>query len=180
MSSSADATPLDWSAFHSRPVDKPIELVSPASELGAALQRCRRDLTAERVAAADAAATARAEAAEQAALVFRLSAVLRQHNQAMVDAGLKVASRTLRVLRDQMLSALDRAGLTVVDPVGRPYDDVATAVDVAGWRHGPDFHDEVVAETVEPIIRHGAEVVRLGRVIMGAPTLGQSSDEEGS
>ncbi|GAA3438623.1 hypothetical protein [Kutzneria kofuensis] len=180
MSSSADAVGLDWSAFHPRPVGKPVELQSPASELGAALQRCRRDLTAERAASAEAAASARAEAAEQAALVFRLSAVLQEHDQAMVDAGLKRTSRTLRVVCDQMLSALDRAGLTVVDPVGQPFRDVAAAVEVVGWRHGPDFHDEVVAETVEPIIRHGAEVVRLGRVVMGEPAQGHSSDEEGA
>lgn len=169
MSSSADAMPLDWSAFGRRPVGEPVELVSPSSELGAALQRCRRDLTAERAAAAEAAATTRADVAELAVLVFRFSAVLNHHDQAIADAGLKSAGRTLRVLRDQMLSALGHAGLTVVDPVGLPYDAVAAAVEVAGWRHGPDFPGEVVAETVEPIIGHGAEVVRLGRVIMGAP-----------
>jgi molecular chaperone GrpE (heat shock protein) len=146
--------------------------------MGAALQRCHRDLTAERAASTEAAATAQAEAAEQAALVFRLSVVLQEHDQAMVDAGLKRTNQTLRVVCGQMLSALDGTGLTVVDPVGQPFDDVAEAVEVVGWRHGPEFHDEVVAETVEPIVRHGAEVVRLGRVVMGAPAQGRSSGEE--
>ncbi|MFF3573719.1 hypothetical protein ACFYXQ_38775 [Nocardia jiangxiensis] len=180
MSSSADAKGPSWSAFRPRPVHKPVELHSPASELGAALQRCRRDLNAERAASAEAAATARAEAAEQAALVFRLSTVLRENDQAMLDAGLKRTGRILRVVCDQMLSALDRAGLTVQDPAGQPYRDVADAVEVAGWRHASDFHDEVVAETIEPIIRHGDEVVRLGRVVMGAPAPEHSSDEEGA
>lgn len=178
MSSSADPTPLDWTVFRLRPVGAPVELHSPASELGAALQRSRRDLVAERAAAVEAAVSARADAAEQAALVFRLSAVLDEHDPAMVDAGLNRTSRTLRVVRDQMLAALDRTGLTVQDPAGQPYHDVADAVEVVAWRHAPEFHDEVVAETVEPIVRHGAEVVRLGRVIVGAPP--RTSDEEGA
>jgi hypothetical protein len=180
MSSSADGTPLDWSAFQPRPVGSPVELRSPASELGAALQRGRRELTAARAAADDAVATARADAAEQAVLVFRLSVVLQRHDQAIADAGLAVAGRTLRVLRDQMLAALERTGLTVVDPAGQPYREVADAVDVAGWRHGPEFTDEVVAETLDPIVRHDSGTIRLGRVIMGAPAPTRDSDQGGA
>jgi hypothetical protein len=180
MSSSAE-TPapveLGWSAFDDRPVPAPVELLSPASELAAALQRCRRDLDAERAAAAEALAGAHAAAAEQAVLVFTLSAALRRHDQALADAGLAVPRRTFRVLRDQMMAALDRGGLTVLDPTGRPFDEVGDLVRVTGWRHGLEYDGEVVAETIEPIVRYGAEVVHPGLVIMGAPDPREGADE---
>jgi len=158
-------------------VPAPVELLSPASELAAALQRCRRDLEAERSAARESADRAHGASAEQAVLVFHLSSALARHDAALADAGLQVVRRTLRVLRDQLLVALGQDGLTVVDPVGRPYDEVADDVRVAGWRHGPEYPGEVVAETIEPIIHCGAEVVRPGRVIMGAPDQAATGEE---
>ncbi|QUQ67112.1 nucleotide exchange factor GrpE [Kutzneria sp. CA-103260] len=180
MSSSADSLPppfpLDWSSFQERPVAAPVELLSPAAELAAALQRCRRELTAERAAAADAAAKARADAAEQAVLVHQLAAALDRHDQALADAGLERARKTLRIVHKQMLTALEDSGLSVVDPLGRPFREIADSVEVLAWRHGDEFDGEVVAETLKPIIRHGAEVIRQGEVIMGAPA--PDSDEE--
>jgi hypothetical protein len=49
------------------------------------------------------------------------------------------------------------------------FDEVSEFVHVAGWRHHQDFTAEVVANVLEPIVRYGETVVRLGRVEMGAP-----------
>jgi len=167
MSSSDDA--FGWSAFRERPVPAPIELRSPALELAAALQRGARSLAAERAATRDAQADAHDADAELAVLVFHLSVVLGRHEAAIAEAGLSDAHHELCIVRNQMLGVMERTGVRVVDPLGRSFDEVGDAVQVVGWRHGSDFPDEVVAETIEPIVRHGVEVIRQGRVIMGAP-----------
>jgi molecular chaperone GrpE (heat shock protein) len=176
MSSSDDV--LGWQAFREREVPAPVDLLSPASELSAALQRCWHDLDAERATGAEAGAEACAAAAEQAVLVFRLSAVLDRNEGAMTEAGLGDVHRQLRIVRDQLLDGLRRNDLHVIDPIGQPFDEVADEVRVAGWRHGQEFAGEVVAETIEPIIKHGGDPVRLGRVIMGAPATGSAPGKE--
>lgn len=167
MSSSDEV--FGWPAFRERSGPAPVELLSPAVELGAALQRCWQELEIERGRTRDVASEADAAAAEHAVLVFHLSTVLRRNEEALTEAGLDGVHRQLRIVRDQMLEALKLTDLDVVDPVGLPFDEVAHAVRVDAWRYGPDFSGQVVAETIEPIIRHGVETVRPGRVIMGAP-----------
>jgi molecular chaperone GrpE (heat shock protein) len=95
--------------------------------------------------------------------------VVARTEEALVAAGSKRAHQQLRIVRDRMLAALEDAGLEVVDPEGRPFDDVVDLVDVIGWRHGPQFPAQVVAETIEPIVLHDNALVRTGRVIMGGP-----------
>jgi hypothetical protein len=79
------------------------------------------------------------------------------------------------VLKDQMLDALRASGLEVDVPLGEAFERVADAVHVDGWRHESRFNAEVVAEVSEPIVRAGGVLVRLGRVVMGAPTEQASS-----
>jgi molecular chaperone GrpE (heat shock protein) len=176
MSCSDDV--LGWSAFRERAVPAPIELRSPASELSAALQRGARSLAAERAATRDAQADANDADAELAVLVFHLSTVLNRHEDAVAEAGLNDVHRELCIVRNQMLAALKHTDVLVVDPLGRPFDEVGDAVQVVGWRHGNDFPDEVVAETIEPIVHHGADVIRPGRVIMGAPATNSGPGKE--
>jgi hypothetical protein len=166
MSSSDD---LSWAAFRERPEPPPGELLSPASEVAALLQRYRNDLDANRATDQAALADAHAAAADQAVLVFHLAAVLRRDEAAFADAGLTRVHRRLNALRNQMAQAIERTGLAVVDPTGQAFDEVADLVHVIGWRHGPEFAGEVVAETIEPIVRHERELVRPGRVVMGSP-----------
>lgn len=160
---------LTWAAFRERPEPPPGELLSPASEVAALLQRYRNDLAGQKAADRTALADAHSAAADQAALVFHLAAVLAQHQDAFAAAGLTRVHRQLNALRHQMAQATGRTGLRVVDPTGQAFDEVADLVQVIGWRHGPEFAGEVVAETVEPIVCHETELVRPGRVVMGAP-----------
>lgn len=175
--SSSDET-FGWSAIRERPVPAPAELLSPSAELSAALQQCWRQLDDERARTREVAAEADAAAAEHAVLVHRLDTVLAGNEDALTAAGLGGVHRQLRILRNQMLAALKQTGLEIVDPVGRPFDEVADAVRVLSRRNSADFSSEVVAETIEPIIRHGVETVRPGRVIVGAPAAGCGPGEE--
>lgn len=184
MSSSADsADSLDqpepefdpsWSAFTERPAGPdPVELLSPAQELAAAVQEGQKDLRAARTEGTDRVDRMLAIVADQAALVFRLGVVLADSEDKLREAGLGRIRTQLSIVRRQMAEALDGAGLDVVDPVGTSFDDAQAQVEVVDWRHGAEFTDEVVAETIEPIVRHDGVVVRHGRVIMGAPINGE-------
>lgn len=166
MSSSGEPT---WEAFRERPEPPAGELLSPASEVAALLQRYQHDLADQRAADQAALADAHSAAADQAVLVFHLAAVLGRDETAFADAGLTRVHRRLNALRNQMSQAIERTGLRVVDPTGQAFDEVADLVHVIGWRHGPEFAGEVVAETIEPIVRHETELVRPGRVVMGSP-----------
>jgi hypothetical protein len=176
MSSSDDS--FGWSAFRERAVPAPIDLRSPALELSAALQRSARSLAAERAATRDAQADASDVDAELAVLVFHLSTVLDRYEDAVNGEGSSDLHHRLCIVRNQMLAALSRTDVRVVDPLDRPFGEVSDAVQVVGWRHGDDFPDEVVAETIEPIVRRGVDVLRQGRVIMGAPTQDSSFGKE--
>lgn len=176
MSSSADdsAVDLSWSAFTERPAGPdPVELLSPAQELAAALQEGQKTLRATRDEGAAAVEKVLAIVADQAALVFRLGVVLAESEDKLRDAGLGRIRTQLSIVRRQMAEALDGAGLDVVDPLGAPFDATQAHVEVLDWRHGAEFTDEVVAETIEPIVRHDGVVIRNGRVIMGAPLNGE-------
>ena len=179
MSSSADspaepAVELGWSAFTERPAGPdPVPLLSPAQELAAALQEGQKALRTAREDGAAALDRVLAIVADQAALVFRLGVVLAESEDKLREAGLGRIRTQLSIVRRQMAEALDGAGLDVVDPVGTPFDEAQEHVEVVGWRHGAEFTDQVVAETIEPIVRHDGVVVRSGRVIMGAPPNGE-------
>jgi hypothetical protein len=152
-----------------RPEPLPGELLSPASEMAALLQRYQNDLAERRAADQAALADAHSAAADQAVLVFHLAAVLGRDETVFAGAGLTRVHRQLNALRNQMAQAIERSGLRVVDPTGQAFDEVADLVHVIGWRHGPEFAGEVVAETIEPIVCHETELVRPGRVVMGSP-----------
>jgi hypothetical protein len=181
MSSSAEAPEADepefepsWSAFTERPAGPdPVELLSPAQELAAALQESQKTLRATRDEGAAAVEKVLTIVAEQAALVFRLGVVLAESEDKLREAGLGRIRTQLSIVRRQMAEALDGAGLDVVDPVGTSFDEAQAHVEVVDWRHAAEFTDEVVAETIEPIVSYDGVVVRDGRVIMGAPLNGE-------
>jgi molecular chaperone GrpE (heat shock protein) len=79
------------------------------------------------------------------------------------------AHRSLRILKDKMLSALSSHEIDIDIPLGKPYDEVAEVVTIEGWRHSDDYPSEVVVEVMEPIVRHKGTLLHSGRVIMGAP-----------
>ena len=159
----------DWSAFGEREAPLDTELLSPAAELAAVLQVYRADLATVRAEVQQARLAGAAALAQQAVFVVQLAVALESYQAALAEASLSKVHRHLRIVKDQMLDALRGAGLEIVPLVGRSFDEIADLVDVQGWRHRPEFTSEVVAEELEPLVKYRGEVVRLGRVVMGAP-----------
>ncbi|MBO0913163.1 hypothetical protein [Streptomyces laculatispora] len=143
--------------------------VSPGREMAAVLQRYWADLQSESNRAEKEAAATRKVLTELAVHVARLDGLLREAAGPLEAMGAKALGRRLHVARKQVLEPLHAMDITTQDPTGKPYESVADVVDIAGWRYGPEFTAEVVAETVEPIVLDRGTVVRLGQVIMGAP-----------
>jgi molecular chaperone GrpE (heat shock protein) len=164
----ADKFP-DWDYFSERPDALGEDLLSPAAEMAATVQLFRADLETAGQRLIEARGEGLKALAEQAVLVAQLTAALELYEPDFTQAALKKPYRHLRVLKDQMLDELRRAGLTVVDPLGQPFDEVAALVQVIGWRHHERYNAEVVAEVMESIVTCEGELVRPGRVIMGAP-----------
>lgn len=167
MSSSDE--PLDWGAFAERPVPVEEDVLSPASELAALLQLHRADLDAAQEEGRQSRADGLARLARQAVLVFQLESALSRYKDQLEGASFGGVHRHLRVLKDQMRDALREAEIEIIDPTGRPFDDVVDKVEVEGWRHGPQFEAEVVAQVAEPLVMHDGALLRPGRVVMGAP-----------
>lgn len=165
----------DWDGFEERPLpDGPggparPDPVSPGREMAAVLQRYWTDVQDERNRAEKESAATRKILTELAVHVARLDALLREAAGPLEEAGAKALGRRLHVARRQVLEPLHAMDITTQDPTGRPYESVADVVDIVGWRYGPEFTAEVVAETVEPVVLDRGTVVRLGQVIMGAP-----------
>ena len=173
---SSDKFP-DWSLFKEREVPFEVELLSPASEVAALLQRYRTDVDAAEQNVEGVRNEGLAGLAQQAVFVIQLAAALDRYESDLKQASLTRVHRHLRVLKDQMLDALSSAGLEVVIPIGKPFDEVADSVHVEGWRHHEDFSSEVVAEVLEPIVKYRGALVRLGRVVMGAPPQNEATKD---
>ncbi|MCX5560920.1 hypothetical protein [Streptomyces sp. NBC_00038] len=169
------ATVSDWDGFEERPLPAGLggpeqpDPVSPGREMAALLQRYWADLQSESNRVQKESAAARKILTELAVHVARLDGLLREAADPLEAAGAKTLGRRLHVARKQVLEPLHAMDITTQDPTGKPYESVADVVDIAGWRYGPEFTAEVVAETVEPIVLDRGTVVRLGQVIMGAP-----------
>ena len=178
MSSSDE--PYGWQAFVERGGPVEVEILSPASEMAALLQRYRADVDEACRNTAEARHQGLLALAEQAVFVFQLERALERYQAGFEEASQVKAFRHLRVLKDQMLDALSASGLGVEDPLGQSFDAIADAVHVEGWRHCSDFASEEVAETLEPVITHRTThtTLRLGRVIMGAPQQSAPSPPE--
>ncbi|MYW68223.1 hypothetical protein GTY65_29715 [Streptomyces sp. SID8379] len=161
---------LDWAEFAERPLPEGgDEAVSPQAELAGVLQRRHEDLSAARGEAAQAASGARDTVFELASLVGRLEQLIADSEQPLADSGQARLHRRLRILKEQMLQTLRDDAVEVRDPLGLPADEVADWVDPVGWRYGPQFTAETVAQTDEPAVFHRGAVVRLARVFMGSP-----------
>lgn len=174
--SSSDKFP-DWSVFPEREVPFDVELLSPALEMAAVLQRYRSDLDAAQQKVETVHRNGLLQLAQQAVFVIQLAAALDRYRADLKQASLDKVHKHLRVLKDQMLDALKQAGLEIDIPTGKSFDEVADLVDVEGWRHHEDFSSEVVAEMLEPIVTHRGKLIRPGRVVMGAPLQEKSTEQ---
>ena len=166
----------DWSLFVEREVSVQGELLSPSAELSSIIQWARSEVDAAGRKGAEARAEALGALAQQAVFVAQLAGALEAYEREFPAR----AHRHLRVLKDQMLAALGQAGIEIVDPSGKPFDEVSKSVDVIGWRQHEQYPTELVAEVIEPIVTAEGAVVRRGRVIMGAPPAGAGDPEPGA
>ncbi|WP_242909477.1 hypothetical protein [Actinomadura terrae] len=164
-----DGLPYGWDVFADRPAPPDPVLVSPAAEMGAALQLHRSALNAERK-------RARAEldqtldvAYDLVTLLAQWDAALTRSRDALTDAGLGRVHQQFRLLKDDALEILRRGGVTYEDPADRPLAEVEDRVEVKGWKYSADYTTEVVARTIDPIVLRDGAVVRPGLVQMGAP-----------
>ncbi|MDT0447080.1 hypothetical protein [Streptomyces johnsoniae] len=178
MSSSAEESgahePLDWDDFAERPAPREAAGrdggdLPPDRELAAVLQRFWSDVAEERNKAHAEAAGTREAAVELAIHVARLESLLAEAVEPLEAAGKRNLGRRLAVVCKQMQTQLAQIGVEATDPTGEPFDAVADEVDVLRWRHGAQYPAEVVAETLEPVVRDRGVVVRLAQVVMGAP-----------
>jgi hypothetical protein len=176
--SSLDSSPdfPDWKAFRKREeVFLDTELLTPAAEMASIMGRYQ----AARLQAQQVAEEERQQLldllARQAVLVTHFGFMLERYELAFSQqqplgvSTLSKAYRSLRIVKAQMLDALQSKGLEIEVPIGKSYDQVDEVVNIEGWRHHKDYTSELVVEVIEPIVRYKGGLIQRGRVLMGAP-----------
>lgn len=159
----------NWNLFTERPVPGEIDLLSPTSEVAALLQDFRASLEAERKQADEIQQQSIAALAQQAVLAVSFALTLERHRQKLEESSLLKVYRSLTIVKDQQLAAFQKAGLEILIPQGKRFDEIANYVDVIAWRHHEDFSEEIIAEVLEPAVFYQGRLVHTGIVIMGAP-----------
>lgn len=158
----------DWSIFQPRDAEE-VVLISPAQEVISLLQKNDARIKESDSESQNTIQGYKKALADQAVLIFQLGGIIERYEQDLLEASLKRIHLHFRVLKDQMFDALDAAGLSVEDPIGKSFDEIAEFVTIDGWRTSEKDTEENVVEVIEPIVRSGNEVIRPGRVIMGSP-----------
>ncbi len=165
-----------WDDFSEREVPlHSTELLSPASEVMSVLQHYHADLAQARQDIERTRNEYLAALAQQAIFVSQFETRLHDIEVILVQASLERVYRTLRIMKDQMRSALHDIGIDIENPLDKPYDQVKDWVEVEGWSHREELKAEVVVEVLKPIITYRGTLLRLGQVIMGAPLLDNES-----
>lgn len=164
-----DKAALHWDAFEERNVPVEVELVSPAAEAAALLQRVASVVLNAQQGIEEAKNADLQALARQAVLIVQFASALELHKAEFERQSLQKCYRHFRILKDQMLEAIEKAGLQVVIPLGEGFDSIADDVHVIGWRHDTAFESEQVIEVIEPVVRHNERLIHMGRVVMGAP-----------
>lgn len=159
----------DWSLFTERDVPEEVHLLSPISEMVATLQLCQKNFDKMQKTIENVRYEGFMALAQQAIFVVQLEFVLERSKQKLEQANLSKVYRSLRINKEQMLDALQEAGLKIIIPQGKEFDEIADFVQVVGWKHHADFTKEVVAEVLEPIVFYKNQLLRQGIVVMGAP-----------
>lgn len=102
--------------------------------------------------------------------LHKLREFVRFSGPEMVSAGLADDVKLLRAITDRFSLAFERAGVEIIDPIGRPYTEVAELVDLVHVEPTEDPAHLVVITTVQAGLRlAGGELVRRATVALGAP-----------
>jgi len=75
-----------------------------------------------------------------------------------------------------IIEALQGMGVEIVDPVGKTYDS-GMALRVINFEEMPGINREQVKETIKPSILWNKQIVQIGEVIVGTPSLNNKSQE---
>jgi hypothetical protein len=174
--SDADLHQPTWEEFEERPVAE-LELRSPAAELAEVLQRSRANLEAAARAGAESRAQGLRALAEQAVLAVELENVLDRHPAWEVATSLYAA---LRGVKERMLLHIATMGLEVVRLRGASASNVRDIIEVESWRYDDAYASEVVVDELEVAVRLDGTLVRMGRVVIGAPCNAPSREGGGA
>jgi len=75
----------------------------------------------------------------------------------------------MRIVQGEIADSLDEAGIEIVDPMGKTFDEVIETVSVVAWRQQAGAAGETVCQVLEPVIKHRGAIVRQGKVVMLQP-----------
>lgn len=101
--------------------------------------------------------------------LHKLREFVRFSGPELAAAGLVGEVDLLRAIADRFSAALDRAGVEIIDPVGRPYPEVCELVDVVHVESAENPERLVVTGTVQAgLLLAGGELLRRARVQLGA------------
>ena len=166
----------DWSQFKERAVtNTDVNFVSMAAQMAALINERGNAVREGQRAVEDERKRWLEALAKQATLVVQLTIVLDRYEATIAQhtqeprTQLQRSYRSLRIVKDQMLDALRSAGLEVVIPLRKSFDELGETVRVENWIHHERFTAEVVAEVKEPVVYFEGTLVQQGRVVMGAP-----------
>lgn len=160
---------FSWDIFSEREVPEEVQMLSPVSEIVAILQLCQSNSDQAQKSFENTLNDNLAVLSKQAIFVAQFALSLEKHRPKFEQASLNKVYRSLRIIKDQMLSALQEFGLEIIIPQGMRFDEVADSVRVIGWKHEETFTEETVVEVLEPIIRYNNRLLHQGLVVMGAP-----------
>ncbi|MGH3717777.1 MAG: hypothetical protein ACRDRI_02860 [Pseudonocardiaceae bacterium] len=102
--------------------------------------------------------------------LHKLREFVRFSGPRMVSADLAQDVELLCAITDRFSLAFERAGVDIIDPIGRPYTEVAELVDLVHVEPTEDLTRLVVTTTVQAGLRLAdGELVRRATVQLGAP-----------
>ncbi|MCD6486969.1 MAG: nucleotide exchange factor GrpE [Syntrophobacterales bacterium] len=168
--SSSDKFP-DWDVFTERPVPEDFELLSPASEVASDLQKIYQKMNDVKSETDKVRREGIEPLVQQAIFVYKFEVALEMYEAELqkISQPKSDVYRHLRVLKDQMIEALASSDVELISPVGEPFENVVDYVDMVHWRYHEDYTSEIVVEVLEPIIKFRGDVVKLARLVIGAP-----------
>ncbi|MGH3795781.1 MAG: hypothetical protein ACRDSP_12930 [Pseudonocardiaceae bacterium] len=112
--------------------------------------------------------------------LHKLREFVRFSGPRLMSAGLGDEVELLRAITDRFSHAFERAGVDIIDPLGRPYPEVADLVDLAHVEPTADAARLVVTATVQAGLRLAdGELVRRATVALGAPESGTDDHRKG-
>jgi molecular chaperone GrpE (heat shock protein) len=113
--------------------------------------------------------------AELTVFIYHLEQCLEEYQSCMAEQGLTQAFRHLQMIKNQVVDTIRKTGIVILDPKKCKYAQISDLVNVIDWVYKQEFLEEVVTGVKDPVILYNERVLRLGRVVMGAPDASRCS-----